>query len=65
MSDVLWKTSGHWEHYKDNIFLTNYDDRQFVVKPMNCPGGILVFNSKDRSYRELPMRVGEKGRSTG
>jgi len=61
MSDVLWKTSGHWEHYKDNIFLTNYDDRQFVVKPMNCPGGILVFNSKDRSYRELPMRVGEMG----
>lgn len=61
MSDVLWKTSGHWEHYKDNIFLTNYDDRQFVVKPMNCPGGILVFNSKDRSYRELPMRVGEIG----
>jgi len=61
MSDVLWKTSGHREHYKDNIFLTNYDDRQFVVKPMNCPGGILVFNSKDRSYRELPMRVGEIG----
>jgi len=61
MSDTLWKVSGHWGHYKNNIFLTNYDDRQFVVKPMNCPGGILVFNSRERSYRELPMRVSELG----
>jgi len=50
MSDVLWKVSGHWAHYKDNIFLTAYDDRPFVVKPMNCPGGILVFSSRERSY---------------
>ncbi|MBI0583944.1 MAG: threonine--tRNA ligase [Methanomassiliicoccus sp.] len=61
MSDILWKVSGHWGHYKDNIFLTNYDDRQFAVKPMNCPGGILVFKSRDRSYRELPLRVLEYG----
>jgi threonyl-tRNA synthetase len=47
MSDILWKVSGHWEHYKDNIFLTEYDDRQFAVKPMNCPGGILTFKSRE------------------
>ena len=61
MSDILWKVSGHWAHYKDNIFLTKYDDRQFAVKPMNCPGGILVFNSRERSYRELPLRMLEYG----
>jgi threonyl-tRNA synthetase len=61
MSDILWKVSGHWGHYKDNIFLTNYDDRQFAVKPMNCPGGILVFKSRERSYRELPLRMLEYG----
>jgi threonyl-tRNA synthetase len=61
MSDILWKVSGHWGHYKDNIFLTNYDDRQFAVKPMNCPGGILVFSSRERSYRELPLRMLEFG----
>jgi threonyl-tRNA synthetase len=61
MSDILWKVSGHWEHYKDNIFLTSYDQRQFCAKPMNCPGGILVFNSRERSYRELPLRMSELG----
>ena len=61
MSDILWKVSGHWGHYKDNIFLTNYDERQFAVKPMNCPGGILVFKSRERSYRELPLRMSELG----
>ena len=61
MSDILWKVSGHWGHYKDNIFLTSYDDRQFAVKPMNCPGGILVFSSRERSYRELPLRMSELG----
>ncbi len=61
MSDILWKVSGHWGHYKDGIFLTNYDERQFAVKPMNCPGGILVFNSRERSYRELPLRMSELG----
>ena len=61
MSDILWKVSGHWEHYKDNIFLTDYDDRQFAVKPMNCPGGILTYKSRERSYRELPLRMAEMG----
>ena len=61
MSDILWKVSGHWGHYKDNIFLTNYDDRQFAVKPMNCPGGLLMFSSRERSYRELPLRMSELG----
>ncbi len=57
----LWLISGHWEKYKDNIFLTEYEKRAFAVKPMNCPGGILVYKSKPRSYKELPMRVGELG----
>ncbi|MFC2175326.1 threonine--tRNA ligase [archaeon] len=61
MSDILWKVSGHWDHYKDNIFLTDYDKRQFAVKPMNCPGGILVYKSRTHSYKELPMRIGELG----
>lgn len=61
MSDILWKVSGHWGHYKDNIFLTSYDDRQFAVKPMNCPGGILVFKSREKSYRDLPLRMLEFG----
>lgn len=57
----LWQISGHWEKYKDNIFLTNYEKREFAVKPMNCPGGMLVFKSKPKSYRDLPLRVGELG----
>lgn len=61
MSDILWKVSGHWGHYRDNIFLTSYDDRQFAVKPMNCPGGILVFKSREKSYRDLPLRMLEFG----
>ncbi len=61
MSDILWKTSGHWEHYKDNIFTTKYEDRNFAVKPMNCPGGILVYKSRSRSYKELPLRMSELG----
>ncbi len=61
MSDVLWKVSGHWEHYKENIFTTKYEDRNFAVKPMNCPGGILVYKSRTRSYKELPLRLSELG----
>ena len=61
MSDVLWKVSGHWEHYKENIFTTKYEDRNFAVKPMNCPGGILVYKSRSRSYKELPLRMSELG----
>lgn len=61
MSDLLWKVSGHWNHYKDNNFSTKYEDRDFLIKPMNCPGGILVFNSRNRSYKELPLRMAELG----
>ena len=57
----LWETSGHWGHYKDNMYKTVIDDEDFCVKPMNCPGGVLVYRSKPHSYRELPMRVGELG----
>ena len=61
MSDILWKVSGHWEHYEDGIFLTEYDKRNFAVKPMNCPGALLVYKSRPRSYKELPLRMGELG----
>jgi threonyl-tRNA synthetase len=57
----LWLISGHWDKYKENIFLTNYEKRSFAVKPMNCPGGMLVYKSQNHSYRELPLRVGELG----
>ncbi len=57
----LWQISGHWEKYKENIFLTEYEKRQFAVKPMNCPGGIIVYKTKTKSYRDLPLRVGELG----
>jgi threonyl-tRNA synthetase len=57
----LWQVSGHWEKYKDNIFLTQYEGRDFAMKPMNCPGGILVFKSRSRSYKELPLRMAELG----
>ncbi len=57
----LWQISGHWEKYKDNIFLTEYEKRIFAVKPMNCPGGLLVYKNKPKSYKEFPMRVAELG----
>ena len=57
----LWQISGHWEKYKENIFLSNYENREFAVKPMNCPGGMLVYKNKPKSYKELPLRVGELG----
>ncbi|MBS3094581.1 threonine--tRNA ligase [Candidatus Pacearchaeota archaeon] len=57
----LWQISGHWEKYKENIFLTDYEKRTFAVKPMNCPGGMLVYKNKPKSYKELPLRVGELG----
>ncbi|MDP2628592.1 MAG: threonine--tRNA ligase [Nanoarchaeota archaeon] len=57
----LWQISGHWEKYKENIFLTDYEKRTFAVKPMNCPGGMLVFKNKPKSYKDLPLRVGEMG----
>ncbi|MFH1588283.1 MAG: threonine--tRNA ligase [Candidatus Diapherotrites archaeon] len=57
----LWLTSGHWDHYKNNMYFTKIDDEDFAVKPMNCPGGLLVFKSKRHSYRDLPIRAGEFG----
>jgi threonyl-tRNA synthetase len=57
----LWQISGHWEKYKENIFLSDYEKREFAVKPMNCPGGMLVYKSRPKSYRDLPLRVGELG----
>jgi len=57
----LWQISGHWEKYKENIFLTEYEKRSFAVKPMNCPGGMLVFKNSPKSYKDLPLRVGEFG----
>lgn len=57
----LWLISGHWAKYKENIFLTNYEGREFAVKPMNCPGGMLVYKSTPKTYRHLPLRVGEMG----
>lgn len=57
----LWLLSGHWDKYKENIFLTEYENKQFAVKPMNCPGGMLVYKSSPKSYRDLPLRAGELG----
>ncbi len=61
MNRHLWETSGHWDHYKDNMYSTIIDEETFCVKPMNCPGGVMVYAAKPHSYRELPMRVGELG----
>lgn len=61
MNRHLWETSGHWDHYKDNMYSTTIDDETYCVKPMNCPGGVMVYRSAPHSYRELPMRVGELG----
>ncbi|MCI7185713.1 MAG: threonine--tRNA ligase [Mitsuokella jalaludinii] len=57
----LWETSGHWDHYKENMYFTKIDGEDYAIKPMNCPGGMLVYNSKQRSYRDLPLRLGELG----
>ena len=61
MNRQLWETSGHWDHYKDNMYSTLIDEETFCVKPMNCPGGVLAYKNQPHSYRELPMRVGELG----
>ena len=61
LSQHLWQTSGHWDHYKNNMYTTKIDDTLFAIKPMNCPGGILVYKNSPHSYRDLPMRVGELG----
>lgn len=61
MSRVLWERSGHWDHYHDNMYFTEIDDEPYAIKPMNCPGGILLYNSTLHSYRDLPLRWGEMG----
>lgn len=61
LSRHLWENSGHWDHYKDNMYTTVIDDTDFAVKPMNCPGGMLVYKSEPHSYKDLPLRVGELG----
>ncbi|MBR6052501.1 MAG: threonine--tRNA ligase [Clostridia bacterium] len=61
MSRTLWETSGHWDHYKDNMYSTTIDDETFCVKPMNCPGSVLVYRSQPHSYRDLPLRLAEPG----
>jgi len=61
MDAKLWKVSGHWDKYKENNFITNYENRPFLVKPMNCPGGMLVYKNSPKSYKDLPLRVGEIG----
>lgn len=61
MNRKLWETSGHWDHYKDNMYSTMIDEETFCVKPMNCPGGVMVYRSQPHSYRDLPLRVGELG----
>lgn len=61
LNRTLWERSGHWQHYKENMYTTVIDDIDFAVKPMNCPGGMLVYRSEQHSYKELPLRVGELG----
>ena len=61
LSRKLWETSGHWDHYKANMYTTVIDDEDYAIKPMNCPGGMLVYKSQPRSYRDLPLRLGELG----
>ena len=61
LNKKLWETSGHWDHYRENMYTTEIDEEEFAVKPMNCRGGMLVYKSQPRSYRDLPLRIGELG----
>lgn len=61
MNKQLWLTSGHWDHYKENMYFTNIDEGEYAIKPMNCPGSMLVYNSKPHSYRDLPLKLCELG----
>ncbi|MDR1741787.1 MAG: threonine--tRNA ligase [Synergistaceae bacterium] len=61
LDQSLWLKSGHWDHYKENMYFTDIDEKTFAIKPMNCPGGMLAYKTKTRSYRDLPMRVAELG----
>ena len=62
LNKQLWETSGHWYHYKENMYTSMIDEEEFALKPMNCPGGMLIYKSKAHSYRDFPIRVGELGR---
>ena len=61
LNEQLWHKSGHWDNYKENMYFTNFDDTDYVIKPMNCPGGCLVYKTRQHSYREFPLRVAELG----
>lgn len=61
LNRTLWETSGHWDHYRENMYTTTIDEEDFAVKPMNCPGGMLVYGSQIHSYKDLPLRIGELG----
>lgn len=61
LNKQLWKTSGHWNHFNENMYFTNIDEKEFAIKPMNCPGGLLIYNSEYHSYRDLPLRNAEFG----
>ena len=61
LSNNLWKISGHWEKFKENMFLTNYENKELGVKPMNCPGGIMIYKNSPKSYKDFPLKVGELG----
>ncbi len=61
LNRTLWETSGHWSHYRDNMYTTKVDEEDFAIKPMNCPGGILVYKTEPHSYKDLPIRMGELG----
>jgi threonyl-tRNA synthetase len=61
LNEQLWHKSGHWDNYKENMYFTNFDDADYAIKPMNCPGGCLVYKTRQHSYREFPMRVAELG----
>ncbi len=61
LNEKLWRQSGHWEHYKENMYFTKIDEGDYAIKPMNCPGAILIYNRKRHSYRDLPIRMGELG----
>ena len=61
LNEELWHRSGHWDHYKENMYFTTIDDGTYAIKPMNCPGGMLAYKRRMWSYKDLPMRVGELG----
>ena len=61
LSKELWEISGHWGHYKDNMYVSEVDEKEFAIKPMNCPGGILVYKNSLHSYKDLPIRMAELG----